>query len=375
MRGTVALATVILLVFLGSWAAQALVVGRQSQPAEQGFPKRILCLAPSVTETVFALGLGERVVGVSRFCKYPPEVQRLPKVGGYFDPNFEAIVVLQPDLVVLLEEQRQSMPALEKLGLRVLPVRHKDAAGILESLEKIGAACGTLRQAAELKASLEQRIEQLRGRTAALKRPRVLLVVDRNYFSPKLEDVQAGGTTGHLAEVIELAGGRSALAEGRVQYPILSREGLLRLDPDVIVELAPASLVAQLGLERLVAPWRELTELTAVRHGHVHVLADDRAILPGPNFVELAQRLANLIHPELRVGNAEDSSGGAKPSTEPEKSDKTEKSHKMEKSDKMERPDTMEKHNMMEKADMPEQSDKPEQSGKQLQSDVARRTD
>jgi len=363
MRGTVALASVILLSFVGSWAAQALVVGRQSVPEGQGFPERIVCLAPSVTETVFALGLGERVVGVSRFCKYPPEVQRLPKVGGYFDPNIEAIVVLQPDLVVLLEEQRQAMPALEKLGLRVLPVRHKDTAGILESLETIGAACGKLRQAAELKASLEQRIEQLRRRTATLSRPRVLVVVDRNYSSPKLEDVQAGGTTGHLAEVIELAGGRSALSEGRVQYPILSREGLLRLDPDVIVELAPACLVAQLGRERLLAPWRELTELTAVRQGQVYVLADDRAILPGPNFVELAQRLANLIHPELRNGNAEDSVSDATASSKPERSGKPEQRGKSERPGKP------------EQRGKSERSGKSEQSGKQLQSDQAKQTD
>jgi len=350
MRGTVALASVIALAFVGSWAAQALVFGRQSVPEGQGSPERIVCLAPSVTETVFALGLGERVVGVSRFCKYPPEVQRLPKVGGYFDPNFEAIVALRPDLIVLLEEQRQAMPALEKLGLRVLPVRHKDTAGILESLETIGAACGTLRQAAELKASLEQRIEQLRRRTAALKRPRVLLVVDRNYSSPKLEDVQAGGTTGHLAEVIELAGGRSALSEGRVQYPILSREGLLWLDPDVIVELAPASLLAQLGRERLLAPWRELTELTAVRHGQVHVLGDDRAILPGPNFVELAQQLAKLIHTELRGRNDEDSVSDATASAYPEQSPKPEQSLKVLRSAG------------------PLQSGKPLESGKRLQS-------
>ncbi len=303
MRRSTALVVVIAVLFVGSWVAQALLAVRQSPAEQQTVPQRIICLAPSVTETVFALGLGERVVGVSRFCKYPAEVQRLPKVGGYFDPNFEAIVALRPQLVILLEEQRNSMPALDKLGLRLLAVRHTDTASILESLETIGAACGTPAQAAQIKSTLEQRIHRLRQQTARLVRPTVLLVVDRNYFSHKLEDVQAGGTTGHLAEVINLAGGRSALNEGRVPYPILSRESLLRLDPDVIVELAPESLAASLGINTLTAPWQELRELSAVRNGRVHVLVDDRAMLPGPNFIALAERLASLLHPELSNTN------------------------------------------------------------------------
>ena len=102
---------------------------------------RIVSLAPSVTETVFALGLGDRVVGVSRFCRFPPEVEKLPNVGGMLDPNIEAIVALEPDLVLMLIEHEQSLPALEKMGLNCLSVNHQNIEGILASLNTIGQVC------------------------------------------------------------------------------------------------------------------------------------------------------------------------------------------------------------------------------------------
>jgi iron complex transport system substrate-binding protein len=298
MRTRLLLAAIIVLVFVGSSLAKRLLVEPLRHApcgAEPG--ARIVSLAPSITETLFALGLGDRVKGVSQFCRYPPQAQDLPKTGGYVNPNFEAIVALRPDLVVLLEEHAESMPAFEKLGLPTLVVCHKNIDGILASIATIGRACGAEAKAETIVADIEARLTRVRQQTAGLPRRRVLVAVNRRApGAGKLEDVYVAASDGHLARIVELAGGQNACVPGAARFPVVSSEGILHIAPDVIIDIVDEKSAAELGTARIRADWRQVGQLAAVRHGRVYVVDDDHASIPGPGFVELVEWLARRIH-------------------------------------------------------------------------------
>ena len=298
MRTRLLLAAIIVLVFVGSSLAKRLLVEPSRHlPSGGQRCERIVSMAPSITETLFKLGLGDRVKGVSQFCKYPPQAQDLPKIGGYVNPNFEAIVALRPDLVVLLEEHAESMPAFEKLGLPTLVVCHKNIDGILASIGAIGRACGAEAKAEAIVADIESRLTRVRQQTAGLPRPRVLVAVNRRApGAGKLEDVYVAAGDGHLGQIVELAGGQNACEPGAARFPVVSSEGILHINPDVIIDIVDEQSAAELGTARIRADWRQVGQLAAVSSGRVYVVADDHASIPGPDFVALVERLARLIH-------------------------------------------------------------------------------
>jgi len=300
MRNRLLLTAAIVLVFAASLLAKRLLGHPGTGPAGRPGPsRRIVSTAPSITETLFALGLGDRVVGVTRFCNYPAEAKDRPRVGGNLDPNFEAVVALRPDLVVTLIENQHSRRAFSKLGIATLPVNHQTIDGILESIPAIGAACGAGQRGEQLAAELRCRMQAIRGKTAALPRWRVMTAVDRTLGCGRLEDVYIAGRDGHLDRLVELAGGRNAYRQGTVRFPVVSTEGILRLNPEVIIDIVPERQAAKLGKETIAADWRQVAEVDAVRNGRVYVLADDRASIPGPAFIRTVEQLARLIHPDV----------------------------------------------------------------------------
>jgi iron complex transport system substrate-binding protein len=300
MRLRILLAATILLVFLGSYVSRTAIhqaeASRERRLAEAA-PQRIISLAPSVTETLFALGLGDRVVGVTRYCDYPPEALQKPCVGGYFHPNFEAVVALNPDLIVSTGESVR--PTFEKLGLPTLVVHHTSIDGILESIAAVSRACGEEHKAQALLADIERRLEQVRGKTEGLPRPRVLCVVQRTLGTGRIEDAYIAGRDGHLDRIIALAGGRNAYRQGTVRFPVVAGEGLLTMDPDVIIDLSPGVTKSQIDRQTMAADWQQLSELEAVKRGQVYLVADDYATVPGPRFILLVEKLARMIHPDL----------------------------------------------------------------------------
>lgn len=297
MRSKLILAAVALAVVAGSFAAKSLL--RRPDRAGEIDPaacRRIVSLSPSITEILFALGLGDRVVGVTRFCRYPPEAQTRTFVGGYLDTNLEAIVALEPDLIVLRGEREESVAPFTKLGLRTLAVRHDTIEGILDSILAIGRSCGAEARAEQLVSDLKAKMERLEQRTAGLPRVRVMLVADRTKGIGKIENVYVAGAGGFLDRMIELAGGHNVCTA--TGFPVVSGEGILHMNPEVIVDLAFPDRPAGQSPETIVREWRQLAEVDAVRDGRVYVVEDDFALIPGPRFILLAEKLARLFHPE-----------------------------------------------------------------------------
>jgi len=266
---------------------------------------RIVSLAPSITEELFTLGLGDQVVGVSDYTRYPPEAHGKPRIGGYINPNYEAIVRLDPTLVVLLGEHWGARTALGELGVRTLPVNHKTVAGILDSMKRVGAACGKERQAAEVVGRIEETVESIRERIRGLPRPRVMISVGRNFSGKNRVDVYVSGRDGFYSELVTLAGGVNVYEGETAKLPVLSREGLLRLNPEVIIDMIGDKEGNHSGDEEVLRLWRSMAGIEAARRGRVYIVHQDYAVIPGPRFVLLLEDLARTLHPEAFAGGTE----------------------------------------------------------------------
>ncbi len=263
-----------------------------------GTPKRIVSLAPNITETLFALGLGDRVVGVSRFCDYPAEVKSIAQVGGFLDPSYEAIVGLEPDLVVLLTSHRDARRELEKMKLRVLVTPEETIAGIWESVRLIGETCGVPDEADRLLTQLTERTHAVEAATAGLSRPRVLVCIGRDMDTGTIASVYAAGKKTFYDEIIDAAGGINVLGDPSVPYPQLSAEGVIELNPDVIVDLINMIPPGGKTPDEIAHQWKTLPRVNAVTTGRVHVIVGSHALRPGPRYVQFLEEIARLLHPE-----------------------------------------------------------------------------
>ena len=268
-----------------------------TRPAAE--PRRIVSTAPSVTEILFALGLGDRVAGVSTFCRYPPEAAKLPKIGTFINPNLEPILGLRPDLVIVIKNPIGLAGRLEALGVRVLEVEQDSLAGIESSVQRIGEATGVPDRAAALNAGLREKFDRVRRSVAGRPKRRIAFLVGR---SPgELQGMVAVGRASYLTELMEMAGGANVFADAGAAYPKVSLEGILARDPDVIVdmgEMADTAGVTEARKRAVVDLWRRYPALAAVRAGRVHAVADDIFVVPGPRAADAAQAFARLLHPE-----------------------------------------------------------------------------
>ncbi|MEE8448161.1 MAG: cobalamin-binding protein [Thermodesulfobacteriota bacterium] len=254
-------------------------------------PQRIVSLAPSITENLFALGLGDRIVGVTVYCDYPPQAKEKEKVGGGINPSLEKIVSLKPDLVLGLEGASSlgAMSSLKKLGLAVYLFDSRGFAGILKTIEELGRLTGSERKADELLKEVEERVEMVARLIRASKRPKVLLVVWD-------EPIWTVGKDSFLSDLIEMAGGVSVTADLKGETALFSLEAIVERAPEIIlVSLA-------FGLNRSRQPLKQLRRLNsipAVRNKKIFAL--DSSLLNRPSYrvAQGLEKLARIFHPEL----------------------------------------------------------------------------
>ena len=302
----------IVLVFLACHVAKGLLdnqgkIDYLEKIAEKPAQRRIVSMAPSVTETLFTLGLGDRVVGVSRFCKYPPEAAEIAKIGGVLDPNIEAIVALKPDLAIMLHGNKAICPALERLGIKTLMVNHKTISGILESIPAIGQACGRESAAKHMADDLRDRIERVRQKAGKHGRPGVLVSVIRNVGTGRLEDVYVAGQDKYFDEMIATSGGRNVFGDQPVRYPVVSNESIIEANPEIIIEILPN--LGSLDKKTAIDDWRQLSNVDAVAAGNIFCLDADYASVPGPRFILLLEKMAELIRQVKSSGHREEDRG------------------------------------------------------------------
>jgi iron complex transport system substrate-binding protein len=263
--------------------------------------RRIVSTAPSFTETLFALGAGDRVVAVSQYCHFPAaETAKLPRVGSYLSPNVEAIAKLQPDLVVVHAEQKQVLAQMERLGLRTLAVRNTTLEDTLQSARAIGAAIGLADAGVKLENSLRSQLREIEQAAAKrTKRRTLLFVVGRT--PGRLDGMIAVGRGSFLNEVIRIAGGRNVLDSAPVVYPRIAVEGVLRLDPDVVVDMGDMAVTTGVSEEHkraVVRLWEAQPGIRAATERRVFAVAADIFVVPGPRVVETAEEFARMLYSE-----------------------------------------------------------------------------
>lgn len=275
-------------------AAAAAPAGAEAE--DRAAPLRIVSLAPSLTETLFAVGAGDRVAGRTKFCRYPPAAERLPMIGGFYDVNYEAILALHPDLVVLLPENGEQRARLQALGVETLVVEQHSLAGVADSFLRVGAVSGHPAEGARLAGEFAAALRHARELTRASPRPKVLLVIGRDYDRAPMRDVYVAGRGWIYDQMLEAVGGSNAYPQPQPSYPKLSAEGVLSLRPDVILELVPDAVAVHNTPERLRRDW---LSLPALRPRRVVVLAGDYLTIPGPRLLRTLKDFGQALHPEL----------------------------------------------------------------------------
>jgi iron complex transport system substrate-binding protein len=249
-------------------------------------PHRVICLLPSVTDTVFALGSGDDVVAVSDYTTYPPAALKKPSIGSLVKPSIETILSFHPDLVIGTEipGSAETATQLEAVGIPVYLVDPRGLAGILHSVESIGEALNRGQQAAALNASLERRIEAVRARTAGKPAPRVLVPV---WYDP----IITIGKHAFITEIIETAGAKSVTDDLAPDWPQISLEAVITRAPDSLLLIRGGKIDIQVLQKR--PGW---STLPAIKTGKVYYV-DNGIQDPSPVAIDALEELAKEFHP------------------------------------------------------------------------------
>jgi ABC-type Fe3+-hydroxamate transport system substrate-binding protein len=290
---TLAVAAVIFLVLFAGTAAHPMAAPSAAAPVR---PQRIISLVPAATEMLFAIGAGPRVVAVSSYDRYPPQVTHLPRVGALIDPDLERIFDLRPDLVVVYATQHELRRQLTQAGIATYPfVNGAGLADVLRTIQAIGARVGDETGAAALDAQLTRRIDAVKAAVAGRPRPRTLLVFERAPFA--LQDIYVSGGVGFLNDMLEAAGGDNVFADVKRQSLQISSETVIARAPEAILELHYGGAMSPATLAREQATWNQLSSIPAVRLHQVHLLIGDDLVVPGPRIAEGIERMARALHP------------------------------------------------------------------------------
>ena len=249
-------------------------------------PHRVICLMPNVTDTVFALGAGDEVVGISDYTIYPAAALTKPSVGDLIKPSIETILSLHPDLVIGTQPMgpMEVTDQLERTGIPIFLVSPHGIAGIFHSVESIGMALNRTPQADALIRSLQQRVDAVRARTKGQSAPRVFMPI---WYDP----ITTIGKNAFITEIIDTAGGRSVTDDLSMEWPQISMEVVLERAPDALLLVRGGKTTLKVLEDR--PGWRSLTAIRARRAYYV----DDRINFPSPVAIDALEDLAKQFHP------------------------------------------------------------------------------
>ena len=292
--GRLCLCLLILLASVSNgWAREIIATDQRGREIHLAHPpERIVTLAPSITEIVFYLGLGDRVAGVTRFSDYPPEAGLKPKVGAFTDLNVERIITLAPDLVLGTKNGNRpgAVRLMEGAGLTVFILDTKDLEGVLTTLVTVGRLGGIADTARRMAGELEQRVDHIRRKVRSEPKPKV-------FFQVNPRPIMTINHETFLHDLISLAGGSNIAADAPIKYPRFSIEEVIQQKPEVII-IAGMKQGPQLDEAR--RRWMTLPLIPAVKNDRVHLIDSDLTNRPSPRIVQGLEILARLIHPEIQ---------------------------------------------------------------------------
>jgi len=254
-------------------------------------PKRVISLAPNITEIIYALGQKHRLKGATRYSDYPPEALSLPRVGSYVHLDLEKIVALKPDLCIAIKDgnPRAVVEQLESLNIPVYAVDPRNTEAVIDTIMEIGSLLNADEKAKKLAGDMRFRIQKMRSLVEkAPDRPRV-------FFQIGITPIVSAGTRTFIHELIVLAGGKN-LAEGPTVYPRYSQEQVLALSPEVFII---SSMARSEHFDRIKAEWNQWPDVPAVRNQRIFLVDSNLFDRPSPRLVDALELMVPIIHPEL----------------------------------------------------------------------------
>jgi iron complex transport system substrate-binding protein len=280
---------------IGNASATGAGAQESGRAQAQAPPRRIISLIPPVTETLFAIGAAPQVVAVSSFDKYPPEVEKLQRVGALLDPDVERILSLRPDLVIVYASQTDLRAQLARAHIPTYVYTHAGLSDVTATIREVGNRVGRGAAASKVAEGIERRIADVRRRVAGLPRVPTLVVFEREAFT--LRGIYASGGVGFIHDMVDAAGGSNVFADVKRQAVQATTELILARRPSIIIELRSA-VASDEDRRRELAAWNALGAVPAVRAGRVHLFTDQKMSIAGPRVGEVIEILGRTIHPE-----------------------------------------------------------------------------
>jgi ABC-type Fe3+-hydroxamate transport system substrate-binding protein len=257
--------------------------------------QRIICGTPGITEIVFGLGAGSRVVGVSQFSSFPPEASKKPLIGGLINPNRERIISLKPDLLITQGKHESLAAFCRRQGITFLSLEIETLEDIHDAVRRLGGILGAPGEAARLNGLIKDELGHLKSRISVFPARKVFFVL--GHSPGDLSNLMTVGPRTFLHQLVTAAGGINVFADSSGTYPQISKESLLRRQPEVIIEVITGDLSKE-KIRILKNDWTQLSILPAVLEGDIHFLNHDFLLIPGTRVIRTARLLAEIIHPE-----------------------------------------------------------------------------
>lgn len=276
------------------WIFSFLICGLQTEAKDT--PKRIITVAPNSAEIICALDACDRIIGVSQYCVYPPELKSRTRVGGFVDASLERFIGLRPDLIVLRGRNESIEQLCRQRGIRLFLDETDTLQGIEETVEVLGRMLDRADRAAALTRDFRSKLDAIRARVSGRPRPRVLVIIARQ--PDRLANLLSAGRGTFLDEMIEVAGGANVFGHLDMRYPQISLEAIISARPDVILELMPERNLSNEAVATLRRQWRQLGRLPAVESDRIHVLTDDHCMIPSLRYVDIIEKVSKLLHPD-----------------------------------------------------------------------------
>lgn len=256
-------------------------------------PERVVSLAPGNTEIAFAVGLDKKIVGVTDFCDYPAEAKTKEKVGGFANPNIEAVIALKPDLVLAGNKHEEIVKKLEELGIPVLIISPESLEEVYTAMQLVAEASGNADKTAAVIADMKGRIQKIEDKLAAIADEKKARVYYEVYSNP----LMSAGKLSLIHEVITLAGGKNIFADISERYPKINEEAVVERNPQFI--LFPQLHGSEEIKGDIFAKRPVWAKMTAVKENRIYGVQADAISRPGPRLVDAVEEVAALLYPDM----------------------------------------------------------------------------
>jgi iron complex transport system substrate-binding protein len=271
-----------------------------SPKATPNSPDRIVSLAPSLTEILFALGLEDKIVGVTLNSDYPPAAQKKTKIGTFWQPDTEAVIAAKPDLVVTLqmEQQKNVADSLRRLGYDVLTLKIEKTEDLFTAIQKIGVATGCKQRASKLIENISGHLNDLKSKYSSTSKPKVLWVI-------QTEPLRVAGRNTFINDFIELLNGENAIGPTIQRYPPIGTEELLICDAEVIIQSAMDKIDIVKQQQHAEIFWGKWPSLPAVKNNKIYVINSDTVLRLGPRLPQGVEMVGRFLHPDISIKSNE----------------------------------------------------------------------